>query len=87
MTIPLRNNTVSTIFDEIGEYIETQLAEELKSEQFSALMDESNMRDREALVITCVRYIDKGDLAELMLFGVLLESTTTSTGIHSKLNI
>ena len=39
-TIPLSNNTVSSRTEEMGEKIETQLAEKLKSRQFSAQMDE-----------------------------------------------
>lgn len=48
-------------------------------------MDESTLRDSEAILITYVRYIDKGDFAEEMLFCKSLESTTTSKDIYSKL--
>jgi hypothetical protein len=44
-------------------------------------MDESTLRDGEAVLITYVRYIDKGDFAEEM-FCKSLESTTTSKDIQ-----
>ena len=48
-------------------------------------MDESTVRDREALLLTYVRYIDKGEFAEEILFCKSLETTTTATDIYNKL--
>ena len=48
-------------------------------------MYESTLGDSEAVLITYVRYIHKGDFAEEMLFCKSLESTTTSKGIYNKL--
>ena len=48
-------------------------------------MDESTLRDSEAVLIVYIRYIDKGDFAEEMLFCVSLESTTTAKDIYNKL--
>ncbi|CAH2108909.1 unnamed protein product [Euphydryas editha] len=48
-------------------------------------MDESTLRDSDAVLITYVRYIDEGNFAEEMLFCKRLESTTTSKDIYNKL--
>ncbi|GFT00848.1 protein ZBED8 [Trichonephila clavipes] len=48
-------------------------------------MDESTLRDSEAVLITYVRYIDKGHFAEEMLFCKRLEGTTTFKDIFNKL--
>ena len=47
MAMPLSNNSVSKREDEMGEDIETQPVEELKSRKFSVQMDESTVRDSE----------------------------------------
>lgn len=77
--------TLRRRIDEMSEDIETQLVEKLKSRKFSVQMDESTVRDSEALLLTYVRYIDKGEFAEEMLFCKLLETTTTATDIYNKL--
>ncbi|GFT99451.1 u3 small nucleolar RNA-interacting protein 2 [Trichonephila clavipes] len=64
--MPLSKNTVSRRIDEMGEDIEKQLVEKLKTRKFSVQMDESTFRDSEAVLITYVRYIDKGHFAEEM---------------------
>ncbi|XP_038669045.1 SCAN domain-containing protein 3-like [Scyliorhinus canicula] len=83
--MPLSNNTVRRRIDEMSEDIETQLVEKLKSRKFSVQMDESTVRDSEALLLTYVRYIDKGEFAEEMLFCKSLETTTIATDIYNKL--
>ncbi|GFV07715.1 zinc finger BED domain-containing protein 5 [Trichonephila clavipes] len=58
--MPLSKNTVSRRKDEMGEDIEKQLVEKLKTRKFSVQVEESTLRDSEAVLITYVRYIDKG---------------------------
>ena len=47
-------------------------------------MDGSTVRDIEALLLSYVRYIDKSEFAEEMLFCESLETTTTATDIYNK---
>ncbi|CAL1527097.1 unnamed protein product, partial [Lymnaea stagnalis] len=56
--VPFTNNAVTRRIDEMSEGIEIQLVEKLKTRKFSVQMDESTLRDSEALLITYVRYID-----------------------------
>ncbi|XP_029643893.1 SCAN domain-containing protein 3-like [Octopus sinensis] len=67
-TMPLSNNTVSNRIDEMGQDVESQLIEKLKLRKFSLQMDESTIRDSEALLLTYVRYIDHEEFQEEMLF-------------------
>ncbi|GFW51603.1 SCAN domain-containing protein 3 [Trichonephila clavipes] len=85
--MPLSENIVSRRIDEMGEDIEKQLVEKLKTRKFSVQIDGSTLKDSEAVLITYVRYIDKGHFAEEMLFCKILESTTTSKDIFNKLKI
>ncbi|CAL1546477.1 unnamed protein product [Lymnaea stagnalis] len=85
--MPLSNNIGSKRTHEMGEDIEIQLVEKLKIKKFSVQMDESTLRDSEAVLITYLRHIDKGDLAEEMLLCKSLESTTAAKDVCNKLKI
>ncbi|GFW55710.1 protein ZBED8 [Trichonephila clavipes] len=67
------------------EDIEKQLVVKLNTRKLSVQMDESTLKDSEAVLITFVIYIDKGHFAEEMLFCKRLESTTTSKDAFNKL--
>ena len=66
--MPLSNDTVRRRIDEMSDDIETQLAEKLKSRNFSLQLHESTVRNSEATLLTYVRYIDKDEFAEELLF-------------------
>ncbi|GFV62386.1 protein ZBED8 [Trichonephila clavipes] len=83
--MPLSKYTVGRKVEEMGEDIEKQLVEKLKTRTFSVQMDKSTLRNSNAVLITYVRYIDKGHFAEEMLFCKRLESTTTSKDIFNRL--
>lgn len=83
--MPLSNDTVRRRIDEMSDDIETQLVEKLKSRKFSLQLDESTLRDSEAVLLTYVRYIDKSEFAEELLFCKSLETTTTASDIYKKL--
>lgn len=48
-------------------------------------MDESTIRDSQAVLMAYVRYIENGEFAEEMLFCESLETTTTAVDIYNSL--
>ncbi|GFX20645.1 protein FAM200A [Trichonephila clavipes] len=55
--MPLSKNTVSRRIDEKGEDIEKQLVERLKTRKFSVQVEESTLRDSEAVLITYTKLL------------------------------
>ena len=82
----LSNNTVSRRIDEMGQDVELQLIEKLKSQKFSLQIDECTVRKSEALLLAYVRYIDKEKFQEEMLFCQSLETTTRGVDIYNKVS-
>lgn len=79
--LPLSNNTVSRRIDRMAKNVEQQLVDKLRYRNFSLQLDESTIRDGEALLLAYVRYIDEEDLNEEMLFCKDLTTTTTAADI------
>ena len=69
-SIPLSNSTVSSRIDEMANDIEN----ELKTTQFSLQLDETTLRDNEALLMAYVHYINASrKVIEEFLFAEQLE--------------
>ncbi|XP_003742089.1 zinc finger BED domain-containing protein 5-like, partial [Galendromus occidentalis] len=79
--LPLSKNTVGRRIDEMAKDVETQLIGRLTQVKFSLQLDESTIRDSEALHLAYVRYIDDADLKEEMLFCESLKTTTRAVDI------
>ena len=69
----------------LGQGVEQQLVEKLKSQKFSLQVDKCTIRKSEALLLAYVRYIDKEKFQEL-LYCQSLETTTLEVDIYNKLN-
>lgn len=68
-SIPLSNNTVSRRIDEMAHNVEIKLCDILKITKFSLQLDESTLRDNEALLLAYVRYVSTDEkITEELLF-------------------
>ena len=82
-SIPLSNSTVSSRIDEMANDIENKLCDELKTTQFSLQLDETTLRDNEALLMAYVRYINASrKVIEEFLFAEQLEVDTKGSTVY-----
>lgn len=84
--IPLSNSSVSRRIDEMANNVEEQLIAKLRVNQFALQIDESTLRGNEALLLAYVRFLDKDQLIEEMLFARLLKTDTRGETIYAELN-
>ena len=82
--IPLSNSSVSRRIDEMSWDVEAQLVSKLQVKQFAIQLDESTLRDNEALLLAYVRFIDGDNLKEEMLFARSLETDTKGKTIFKE---
>ncbi|GFQ85904.1 SCAN domain-containing protein 3 [Trichonephila clavata] len=59
----------------------------LKTRKYLLQLDESTLRNSAALLISYIRYVDKGNFAEEMLFCKSLQSAIASKDIYTKLKL
>lgn len=81
-TIPLSNDSVRRRIDEMASDVEQQLVTNLREKKFTVQLDESTVRNSEALLMVYVRFIDNGEFVEEMLFCEQLTTTTTAADIY-----
>ena len=81
-TIPLSNDSVRRRIEEMASDVEQQLVIKLREKKFTVQLDESTVRNSEALLMAYVRFIDNGEFAEEKLFCEQLTATTTAADIY-----
>ena len=82
-SIPLSNSTASSRIDEMANDIENKLCDELKTTQFSLQLDETTLRDNEALIMAYVRYVNASrKVIEEFLFAEQLEVDTKGSTVY-----
>ena len=82
-SIPLSNSTVSSRIDEMANDIENKLCDELKTTQFSLQLDETTLRDNEALLMAYVRYVNASrKVIEEFLFAEQLAVDTKGSTVY-----
>ena len=81
-TIALSNDSVRRRIDEMASDVEQQLVNKLREKIFTIQLDESTVRNSEALLMAYVSFIDNGEFMEEMLFCEQLNTTTTAADIY-----
>jgi len=82
-SLPFSNDTVKWRIDEMGADVEEQLCSALRKTEFSFQVDESTVRDNEAMLLTYVRFRKDDQFVEEMLFARLLETDTKGESIFN----
>uniref|UniRef100_A0ABM5G983 Zinc finger MYM-type protein 6-like n=1 Tax=Pogona vitticeps TaxID=103695 RepID=A0ABM5G983_9SAUR len=84
-SIPLSNDTVSKRIDEMAADVEERLIDTLKSTEFVMQIDESTIRENEALLLAYVRFINGNEeIVEELLFVQNLATDTKGSSIFKK---
>lgn len=81
-SVPLSNDTVRRRIDEMAVDVHSQLVSKLRKVKFTVQLDESTVRQGEALLLAYVRYIDEEEFKEEMLFCEALKTTTNAADIY-----
>lgn len=81
--LPLSNDSVRRRIDEMSNDVEEQLVDMLRETKFSLALDESTVRDSEALLLSYVRFVRESAFAEEMFFCASLKTTTTAADIFA----
>ncbi|XP_068225571.1 SCAN domain-containing protein 3-like [Palaemon carinicauda] len=82
--LPLSNSSVSQRIDEMAEDLEKQLISHLQVKQFALQLDESTLRDNEAIVLAYVRFNHDEGHKEAMLFARSLMTDTKGESIFNE---
>ncbi|XP_076817976.1 SCAN domain-containing protein 3-like [Clavelina lepadiformis] len=81
--LPLSNDTVRRRIDKIAIDVQSQLNDILRNTKFSLALDESTVRDSEALLLGYARFKHDSNFAEEMLFCKSLKTTITARDIYA----
>uniref|UniRef100_UPI00358FDC87 protein FAM200C-like n=1 Tax=Myxine glutinosa TaxID=7769 RepID=UPI00358FDC87 len=84
-SIALSNDSVARRIDEMSSDVEDKLCSELRSTHFAIQLDESTLRDSEALLLCYVRFIRDQEMVEEMLFARSLPTDTKGSSIFQTL--
>ena len=84
--VPLSDNTVKRRIDDMATECEDQLIAALKESKFAIQLDESTTITNEALLLLCVRYIERQEVKQELLFSCNLDTTTKGEDIFSKVD-
>ena len=83
-SIPLSNSSVSRRIDEMAEDVEKQLIAHLQVKQFALQLDESTLRNNEAMLLAYVRFNSDEGSKEEMLFARSLVTDTKGETIFNE---
>ena len=81
--VALSNDTVRRRIYDIADELEVQLVTILRTTKFSLALDESTVRDSEALLLVYARFQHNNKVVEEMLFCKSLKTTTTALDIYT----
>jgi len=84
-SIALSNDSVARRIDEMSSDVEDKLCCELRSTHFAIQLDESTLRDSEALLLCYVRFIRDQEMVEELLFARSLQTDTKGSSIFQTL--
>ena len=80
-TIPLSNDTVQRSIDDMGDDVELQLVHILSRTDHALQIDESTVRNNEALLMGYVRFVHQKETREEMLFVISLQTDTRAISL------
>ncbi|XP_068224017.1 SCAN domain-containing protein 3-like, partial [Palaemon carinicauda] len=83
--LPLSNSSVSRRIGEMAEDVEKQLISHLQVKQFALQLDESTLRDNEAILLAYVRFNSDEGHKEEMLFATSLVTDTQGETIFNEI--
>ena len=78
---PLSNDTVQQRIHEMGDYIEAQLVQILSRTDHALQIDESTIRDNEALLMGYVQFVHEKETRQEMLFVITLPADTQAASL------
>ena len=82
--LPLSNSSISRRIAEMAADVEEQLVNTLRHVNFALQIDESVIRDNEAILLAYVRFLQEGEMKEEFLFARTLATDTSAESIYDE---